>query len=336
MRRILYLGYYVKELDVKKLLRFTRHASIETGRTWLGLWVDMISSSMRYNVSLLEYFQFRMYNLEPAERNNYAGTGFMYEYQRKMNPPNTREALADKVRFHQVYNRFVGHQFLTLDEARRNRTRAEEILRNPSGKVVLKRADGQCGRGIEVVSSKDLSVDDLIKALVASGNDMVEEFVVQHDELMSLSPAGLNTVRVITQLDKQGQVIIIGARLRITVNSSVDNLAAGNIAAPVDLHTGVVSGPAVYSDITRPDHEFHPITGAQIVGFRLPYWQEVIDMVKSAAASNTDNRSIGWDVAITNKGPQLIEGNHDWCKLVWQLPVKQGLKPVLEEYLKEK
>ena len=42
------------------------------------------------------------------------------------------------------------------------------------------------------------------------------------------------------------------------------------------------------------------------------------------------NRSIGWDIVITPEGPGLIEGNHDWCKLVWQLPVGRGLKLLLE------
>jgi hypothetical protein len=55
-------------------------------------------------------------------------------------------------------------------------------------------------------------------------------------------------------------------------------------------------------------------------------------MIKKAALLHPENRSIGWDVAITNNGPELIEANHDWCKLLWQLPVKKGLKHVLENY----
>jgi hypothetical protein len=38
---------------------------------------------------------------------------------------------------------------------------------------------------------------------------------------------------------------------------------------------------------------------------------------------------------VTEQGPGLIEGNHDWCKLVWQLPVNKGLKPILENHLAE-
>ena len=44
---------------------------------------------------------------------------------------------------------------------------------------------------------------------------------------------------------------------------------------------------------------------------------------------------LGWDVSITNDGPELLERNHDWCKLLWQLPVKKGLKQELIPYLKE-
>jgi hypothetical protein len=110
------------------------------------------------------------------------------------------------------------------------------------------------------------------------------------------------------------------------VNSNVDNMASGNLAAPINVDTGLVSGPAVYSDITKKECYAHPITGVNIVGFQIPFWKEVLNLVSEAAQYDTRNRSIGWDVAITNSGPGLIEGNHNWCKLLWQLPAKCGLK----------
>ena len=150
---------------------------------------------------------------------------------------------------------------------------------------------------------------------------------------MRLSSAGLNTLRVFTQLDDQNKVHYLGARLRITVNSYVDNLAAGNLAAPVDLQTGLVNGPGVYSDITKTDQRTHPITKEPIEGFQIPFWKEALTMVNEAAKLHPENRSIGWDVAITNAGPELLEGNHNWCKLLWQLPVKKGLKQELEKFV---
>jgi hypothetical protein len=94
----------------------------------------------------------------------------------------------------------------------------------------------------------------------------------------------------------------------------------------------MVKGPGVYSDITKPDQEYHPVTDVKIRGFQVPFWKESLEMVKDAALRHPQNRSIGWDVVITEKGPGLIEGNHDWCKLLWQLPVKKGLKLMLKDY----
>jgi hypothetical protein len=85
----------------------------------------------------------------------------------------------------------------------------------------------------------------------------------------------------------------------------------------------------------KEPEEYHPVSRVRIEGFEIPYWQEVMELCTRAALHNTKNKSIGWDVAITDAGPSFVEGNHNWCKLLWQLPAQQGLKPVLEKYRKE-
>lgn len=333
IKRILYLGYYIKELDKDKFKKFTDHVSSKYHISKAKLYMDMIASSLKYNISLNEYFLFHFYNSPKEIKETFAGTGFMYEYQLKMNPKGARKVLEDKLVFLKAYKDFVLHDYASLTELK-DKEVAQRLLNNKSGKVVLKASDGQCGRGIEVREASDFTPETLVLRLKELENDFVEEFVEQHEQLNRLSPSGLNTVRIITQLDSNSNVDIIGARLRITVNSSVDNMAAGNMAAPINLETGIVESPGVYSDITKADEDVHPVSGVSIVGFQVPFWDEALEMVKNAALLNTDNRSIGWDVAITQQGPELIEGNHDWCKLLWQLPVKKGLKNVLLSYLK--
>ncbi|MDP1166121.1 sugar-transfer associated ATP-grasp domain-containing protein, partial [Klebsiella pneumoniae] len=73
------------------------------------------------------------------------------------------------------------------------------------------------------------------------------------------------------------------AILRMSVNSFVDNIAMGNIAAPIDLETGRLMSEGVYKDITKPPVATHPVTGKQIVGFQVPHWQAVLEMTKRAA-----------------------------------------------------
>ena len=332
-KRILYFSYYLKDLDRGKFRLFLNKAKKQTGKSTRSIITDIIQSVFQHNISILEYFQFHFYELPNEERKTYAGTGYMYEYQLKMNPKSSRSILEDKLIFLDKYSKFIHHGHASLTELENNPAVAAKLLANKSGKLVFKNAHGQCGNGIEVMKTDGLSQQMIIDQLKKGGNDLVEEFVVQHPDLMRLSPSGLNTIRIITQLNDLDKVDIIGARLRITINSSVDNLAAGNIAAPINVKTGKLEGPGVYSDITREEEYLHPVTKTEIVGFKIPFWNEAIDMVIAAALYNKNNRSVGWDVAISESGPELIEGNHNWCKLLWQLPVKKGLKPLLEVYL---
>ncbi|MDP2161080.1 MAG: sugar-transfer associated ATP-grasp domain-containing protein, partial [Flavobacterium sp.] len=206
----------------------------------------------------------------------------------------------------------------------------QNLVNNPSGKVVFKVADGKCGKQVVILPTEAFKKQSLVSYMDQNQFDLVEEFIVQHPKLNELAPTAVNTVRIFTQLNSNNEVEILGCRLRISVNSPVDNMAAGNLAACIDEATGIVNSPAVYSDITKQEVTKHPITGVEIVGFQIPFWDQTVAMTKEAALVHPQNRSIGWDIVITEKGPGFIEGNHDWCKLLWQLPAKKGLKHLLE------
>lgn len=332
IKRILYLGYYLKGLDRKKLGKFLSFASRSTGRSRLGLLCSAVAAVFKYNISILDYFLFRFYELTGKERLLWAGTGFMFEYQKKMNPENVRGLLEDKLAFHERYGKFTHRGFASLSQITKEPELAQVLIDKAAGKLVLKNSLGQAGKEISVLDSKELNPSALTETMKAGNFDLVEEFIVQHPDMKKLSDSGINTARLITQVNGES-VEILAARLRITINSFVDNLAAGNAAAPVDPLTGKVNGPAVFSDITKADIEVHPLTKVQILDFQIPFWEEALAMVKEAALVVPGNRSVGWDVAFTSRGPLLIEGNHNWCKILWQLPVKQGLKPELERFL---
>jgi hypothetical protein len=332
MKRLLYLGYYIKNLDWKKFHLFLNYTSKKTGKSKAGILADAVTSVFKYNISILEYFQFRFFEKNEQERNLWAGTGYMYEFQLKMNPLTQRDILDDKTKFYKSYGKYFVHTVADIADLKSDVELVKRLLQNPSGKLVFKAADGKCGVQVEIAKTADFNADNLVPFMEKNNHDLVEEFIIQHPKLQAISPSAVNTVRIFTQLNQNNEVELLGCRQRISVNSSVDNMAAGNMAAPIDEQTGIVSGPAVYSDITKTDQTKHPVTGIEIVGFQVPFWKETMHMVKEAAALHPQNRSIGWDIVITENGPGFIEGNHDWCKLLWQLPVNKGMKPVLESY----
>lgn len=309
-----------------------KFSSEKTGRSKAALFFSAIRAVFRYNISILDYFFFRFFEKDREECLKWAGTGFMFEYQRLMNPLDVRAVLENKISFSTHFSPFIKRDYAVVQEVLQDAAAAQRLIDNPTGRLVLKASLGQAGQEIKVLDCKGLSPKQLGAIMRKGKYDMVEEYILQHPRMMSLSPSGLNTVRIITQ-EVDGKVDIIAARLRISINSHVDNLAAGNAAVPLDKEHGNVTGPGVFSDITMPDIDRHPVTGVELLGFQVPFWKEIIEMTKEAALLAKNNRSIGWDVAVTSDGPLLIEGNHNWCKILWQLPVKQGLKAKLLNYL---
>ena len=328
-RRVIYLGYYLRRLDWKLLAKFMHRIREELGWSRMRQWCYVVRDSIRFNISILEYYQFRFFELPEEKKSEWAGTGTMYEFQLRANPAATRELLRDKREFYKAYKKFFVHELYSLDDLKNTRESIEMIL-DSDAKMVFKDATGSCGSGISIRSVEDMTSGQLIEYMERGGFDLVETFVQQHAALDALSPSAVNTIRVFTQISRTRGYEVIGCRLRISVDSQVDNLAAGNLAAPIDLETGLVNGPGVFSDFTRQPAEVHPVTSVPIIGFQVPFWNETLEMVREASLLHPENRSVGWDVVITEDGPGLIEGNHDWCKLVWQLPVQRGLKHLLD------
>lgn len=334
-KRTQYLIYYFKKLDWPKFRKFFKYTKDRTDWSSCQVLGDMLKCVYKYNIGIMDYFIFRFFEKTPSERDLWVGTGYKYEYDLIMNPKTTRHLLADKIDFYEAYKPFVIHSTCTIKDIQENNIKAQNVLANNTGKIAVKDSLGQCGWNVEILKSRDFPQQSLLKYMKSKRYNLAEEFIIQHPELSRISDSGVNTVRIITQLDNENKVDILGARLRMSVNNHVDNLASGNLAAAVDLETGKVNGPGIYSDITKDDVTVHPVSGITLKGFKIPMWEESINLVKQAAMHRPENRSIGWDVVITEKGPELLEGNHNWCKILWQLPINKGLKNILEQYLSD-
>src|SRR5690554_3560332 len=107
--RLIYLAYYTRQMNWPMLARFMRHTSDQHGIGRLRQTGQILTDSLRYNISPLEWYQFGFVSLLPEQKSTWAGTGSMYEFQLRANPPATRGLLADKRRFYQEYREFFRH-----------------------------------------------------------------------------------------------------------------------------------------------------------------------------------------------------------------------------------
>jgi hypothetical protein len=141
---------------------------------------------------------------------------------------------------------------------------------------------------------------------------IVQRRIKPHPDLESLTSGAVPTVRALTILDELGRPEMVAASFRMSIgpNRTVDNIHAGGLACRVSLEDGTLGMASnLGSDARLGWHSKHPTTGGQIEGTRLPFWNELKAVAIRAHSAFEGRIVIGWDIAIDQHGPLIIEGN---------------------------
>ena len=163
---------------------------------------------------------------------------------------------------------------------------------------------------------------------------LVQEYVQQHPDVAALHPQSLNTLRLVTMRTSTGRFHHVTCMQRMGVGEMhLDNLCQGGMAVGVT-DDGLYRSWAYYNnDPIREAVRVHPDTGVVFAGRPLPFFREAIELACKAHALFPRMHSVGWDIAITPKGPLIIEANVKWGFMTIQM-VNKGLRPVLENELR--
>lgn len=297
-----------------------------TGMTPIQFFMDLIPSIIKYDARLTDYLKSGYADKSDDERQNFVTIRRILRFQERVNNPEYLHCFLNKHEFHSYFRDYIYRDIHYIREHSFDET-IQWMLRQES--FVAKVDDGAAGRGVTLYDSiTESNVNEVYSELIENDQMLLEERIIQHPSLCKIYDKSVNTIRIITWLDEDN-VRFLGARLRIGVGKHVDNLAQGGIAAPVDIDSGIVMGNAV--DHNGVSYETHPVTGVRIAGMEVPFWGAVLDMAVKATKVIPEVRTVGWDIAICETGPELIEGNHNWCSLLWQLPVGMGLYKMIEK-----
>jgi alpha-L-glutamate ligase-like protein len=152
---------------------------------------------------------------------------------------------------------------------------------------------------------------------------MVQQRIRLHAAFAPVAYKGIPDIRVILYRNQPAMAML---RLPTKASNGRANLHQGGIGAGVDLETGITNH-AVQSNRFV---ECHPDTGISVVGLRVPYWRQVLDMARRVAAA-TGFGYLGVDIVVdATQGPMLLEANAR-PGLAIQIANSQGLLPRLEE-----
>ncbi len=165
----------------------------------------------------------------------------------------------------------------------------------------------------------ELSIDEFCRMI--DGRFLFQERVEQHPTMKSLHPASVNTIRLVTFIEHGRPALFCASARMGTAGRVVDNWSAGGLSIGVDIEKGELHREAFFKPGGGGRIARHPDTHIVFEGFRIPHFQEAVQLVLELHGFLPQIHSIGWDVAISTRGPVVIEGNDDW----------HGIVPMLHE-----
>ena len=324
----------------KKVETFVKKVMSRTGWDHDFTREKMLATIERTGCTPTEFYMYRFYELTDEQQDTY----YIAKYQRPLqekfgtdkkfvsllcNKERTNNYFADYIRRPWCVNTKVTFEQFC------------EIFKDVS-RVMYKPNGGHGGYGVEAIYLTPETMREVYDRLVTYPDGVVEAFIKQHPDMCKLSPTSVNSLRFVTFSSNTKPVTPDGKMVDIAYSivrfgregAIVDNLHSGGMVANVDLETGCLATDG--ADRNGDLWVEHPDTGVTIKGFQIPYFHEACEMVKDAITTRKVEGYLGWDIAISETGPMLLEINarpgSDGLQTA-PAQAKKGMKYLMEKYM---
>ena len=186
--------------------------------------------------------------------------------------------------------------------------------------IFAKENRGICSFGAFVVVGSDrqamhlkgtgwVDYDTCMDKFVGKTPYLLQRLETNHD-FFNRYTVSLATVRVCILLTDDG-IKIPFAVLKVPSAANVADSfwRPGNLACKLDLQSGKILTVRSKDSFGTTDHPAHPENGEALLGETVPMWDQVLELARTCAPIFKPVRYQSMDIAITNKGPTLIEIN---------------------------
>jgi len=178
----------------------------------------------------------------------------------------------------------------------------------------------------------DNNISDLhsFMKMISGAMYVLQKTVNQHPEINRINSSCVNTVRAITIHNGEKAFNFINYLRMGLGNSIVDNITSGGLASGIH-EDGTLFDTAIDRDGTNIWLTHHPDSNVAFNSIKVPFFKESLELVVKMHECFHCFFIIGWDIAITESGPVVIEGN-PVSELLHEQCFYGGLKKQILEY----
>lgn len=158
--------------------------------------------------------------------------------------------------------------------------------------------------------------DDLVSLKTFTNKLQNKTWVVQdqfhsHQDIKKLNPTALNTTRIVTIMNGTEPEYLTGFQAFATNNATTDSWSKNSVYVGIDVENLCLKEFGFYN-LDVKDKSLvteHPDSHIKFKDYKLPYLKEAVELCIRAHNLLFFNFVIGWDVAITDEGPFIVEAN---------------------------
>jgi hypothetical protein len=144
--------------------------------------------------------------------------------------------------------------------------------------------------------------------MYAEGGYLFQTRLAPHPKIVKVVGDQISTVRMFVLVDDDGPTLLRASWKIPSGESVADNFwRAGNMLGGLDVETGRIKRVLRRTTLGTEVIHTHPKTGTSFDGLVFPEWNQMRDVVMRGAAAVATCHFQGWDVALTDRGPVLVE-----------------------------
>ncbi len=293
----------VKGLNHERMNEFVRIIAKENNKSKFKVKMDIYWNFLTRGCGYTDYFRGDYINLTKKEKDTFVTAKKFYRLLDYLNDEKYEIILHDKLLFNKFFQEYLKRDYVNLREC--SFEEFQLFLKNKDV-VFAKTPTGEGGHGVTKIKLSEFkNIKKLYDNLLEKKQFLVEEAIIQSDEVNEINPNVVNSFRIVT-LYKDGKVTILNNAFRINQDDS-DVIGCTN-----DIYFSLSENGKIDSNVIDDYgnlYDKHPLTGKKFADVKIKGVKEAFDMVTHLALKIPQVRYIGWDIAFTNDGPVLVEGN---------------------------
>ncbi|MCU0615105.1 MAG: hypothetical protein MUD09_08505 [Desulfobacterales bacterium] len=194
-----------------------------------------------------------------------------------------------------------------------------DVLLDLHGTFIVKNTVLEAGEGVFRCRSVDKKIEangklqtlDSFIQMLGNRIWVLQGQYLSHQRIRKINASALNTTRIVTILHSLEPEYLGGFQGFATGNAFTDSWSHGSIYAGIDPLTGFLKEYAITAvEDERPGLlREHPDSKVVFKDYEIPFLKEAVDLCLRAHRLLYFSFVIGWDVAITDEGPMIVEAN---------------------------